>query len=135
MCGSRVLPTGGRQARIPDRRREFDRRSVDAIRGGAVYLYDMASATPHTPVLALHHPSPADECGFGAAVAMSGSYLVVGAPTDDAPRVQEGASLSELIQLAIDSDAPIVVRDNDIDIGVITRPDILQTVIEGAETS
>jgi glycine betaine/proline transport system ATP-binding protein len=58
-----------------------------------------------------------------------------GAPPDDAPRVKESASLSELIQLAIDSDAPIVVRDNDIDIGVITRPDILQTVIEGAETS
>jgi glycine betaine/proline transport system ATP-binding protein len=59
----------------------------------------------------------------------------MGAPPDDAPRVKESASLSELIQLAIDSDAPIVVRDNDIDIGVITRPDILQTVIEGAETS
>ena len=58
-----------------------------------------------------------------------------GAPPDDAPRVREGASLSELIQLAIDSDAPIVVRDNDIDVGVITRPDILQTVIEGTETS
>jgi glycine betaine/proline transport system ATP-binding protein len=58
-----------------------------------------------------------------------------GAPPDDAPRVKESASLSELIQLAIDSDAPIVVRDNDIDIGVITRPEILQTVIEGAETS
>jgi len=59
----------------------------------------------------------------------------MGAPPDDAPRVKENASLSELIQLAIDSDAPIVVRDNDIDIGVITRPDLLQTVIEGAETS
>ena len=59
----------------------------------------------------------------------------IGVPLDDAPRVKEDASLSELLQLAIDSDAPIVVRDNDIDIGVITRPDILQTVIEGAETS
>ncbi|MCP4469109.1 MAG: hypothetical protein GY815_00215 [Gammaproteobacteria bacterium] len=45
--------------------------------------------------------------------------------------MKEDASLSELIQLAIDSDAPIVVRDAD----VITRPDILQTSIEGAETS
>jgi len=58
-----------------------------------------------------------------------------GTPPDDAPRVREDASLSELIQLAIDSDAPIVVRDDGIDVGVITRPDILQTVIEGAETS
>jgi len=27
------------------------------------------------------------------------------------------------------------VRDAGVDVGVITRPDILQTVIEGAETS
>ena len=50
-------------------------------------------------------------------------------------RVNEDASLSELIQLGIDSDAPIVVRDAGVDVGVITRPDILQTVIEGTETS
>jgi len=56
-------------------------------------------------------------------------------PPETAPRVNEDASLSELIQLAIDDDAPIVVRDDGVDVGVITRPDILQTVIEGAETS
>ena len=54
---------------------------------------------------------------------------------DSAPLVNEDASLSELIQLAIDSDAPIVVQDNGQRAGVITRADILQTVIEGAETS
>jgi glycine betaine/proline transport system ATP-binding protein len=56
-------------------------------------------------------------------------------PADDAPRVNEDASLSDLIQLAIDDEAPIVVRDDGVDVGVITRSDILQTVIEGAETS
>ena len=59
----------------------------------------------------------------------------VGTPPGDAPRVNEDASLSDLINLAIDSDSPIVVRDAGVDVGVITRPDILQTVIEGAETS
>jgi len=54
---------------------------------------------------------------------------------DDAPRVNEDESLSRLIQLAIDADAPIVVVDGGVEVGVITRPDILQTVIEGAETS
>ena len=54
---------------------------------------------------------------------------------DDAPLVQEDASLSELIQLAIASDTPIVVQDKGQRAGVITRPDILKTVIEGAETS
>jgi glycine betaine/proline transport system ATP-binding protein len=59
----------------------------------------------------------------------------VGKPSDDAPRVNENESLSTLIQLAIDDDAPIVVLDDGVEVGVITRPDILQTVIEGAETS
>jgi len=49
--------------------------------------------------------------------------------------VNEDASLSELIQLAIDTDAPIVVQNNGQQVGVINRADILQTVIEGAETS
>ena len=59
----------------------------------------------------------------------------VGQPSEDAPRVNENESLSTLIQLAIDDDAPIVVVDDGVEVGVITRPDILQTVIEGAETS
>lgn len=54
---------------------------------------------------------------------------------DNAPLVNEDASLSELIQLAIDNDAPIVVQNNGERVGVINRADILQTVIEGAETS
>ena len=58
-----------------------------------------------------------------------------GQPSEDAPRVNENESLSTLIQLAIDDDAPIVVLDDGAEVGVITRPDILQTVIEGAETS
>jgi len=63
-------------------------------------------------------------------------YLAkAGQPSADAPRVNEDESLSRLIQLAIDDDAPIVVLDDGIEVGVITRPDILQTVIEGAETS
>ena len=60
---------------------------------------------------------------------------VAGPPPSDAPRVDESASLSELIKLSIDDEAPIVVLDNGIEVGVITRPDILQTAVEGAETS
>ena len=64
------------------------------------------------------------------------SYLAShGEIADDAPSVNEDASLSELIQLAIDNDAPIVVQDNGSRVGVINRADILQTIIEGAETS
>ena len=54
---------------------------------------------------------------------------------DDAPRVEEDETLSVLIQMAIDADAPIVVRDSGAEVGIITRRDILRTVIEGTEVS
>ena len=54
---------------------------------------------------------------------------------DDAPRVNENEPLSRLIEQSIDSETPIVVIDGDAEVGVITRTDILHTVIEGAEIS
>ncbi len=51
------------------------------------------------------------------------------------PRVNEGEALSTLIHMAIDDDAPIIVEDGGSDVGVITRRDLLRTVIEGTEVS
>ncbi|WP_298916875.1 betaine/proline/choline family ABC transporter ATP-binding protein [uncultured Roseobacter sp.] len=53
----------------------------------------------------------------------------------EAPRVNESETLSTLINLAIDHDSPILVEDQGQDIGVITRADILRTVVEGTEMS
>ncbi len=53
----------------------------------------------------------------------------------DGPRVPESEPLSSLIKQAIDDDIPIVVEAAGVDVGVITRADILRTVIEGAEVS
>jgi glycine betaine/proline transport system ATP-binding protein len=53
----------------------------------------------------------------------------------DAPRVPENENLSTLINTAIDDDNPIVVQTDGKDIGVITRSDLLRTVIEGTELS
>lgn len=50
-------------------------------------------------------------------------------------RIGAGESLSTIIQKAIDDDRPIIVEDAGSDIGVITRADILRTVIEGTEVS
>jgi len=50
-------------------------------------------------------------------------------------QVDEGETLSTLINMAIDTNDAIVVQDNGTDIGVITRADILRTVIEGTEVS
>ena len=53
----------------------------------------------------------------------------------NAPRVNEAETLSTLIQLAIDNDKPVIVEDGGVDIGVISRQDLLRTVIEGTEVS
>ncbi|MEM9267525.1 MAG: ATP-binding cassette domain-containing protein, partial [Pseudomonadota bacterium] len=53
----------------------------------------------------------------------------------DAPRVHESETLSNLITRAIDDDSPILVEDGNRDVGVITRADLLRTVIEGTEVS
>lgn len=52
-----------------------------------------------------------------------------------APRVNESETLSTLIQLAIDNDNPVVVEEGGVDVGVISRQDLLRTVIEGTEVS
>ena len=53
----------------------------------------------------------------------------------DAPRVDESETLSNLINLAIDNHHAILVQDKGQDVGVITRADLLRTVIEGTEVS
>lgn len=53
----------------------------------------------------------------------------------DAPRVDSNETLSTLINLAIENDGAILVEDQGVDAGVITRADILRTVIEGTEMS
>jgi len=52
-----------------------------------------------------------------------------------APRVNEGETLSNLINMAIADENAILVEDGGTDVGVITRADLLRTVIEGTEVS
>ncbi len=58
-----------------------------------------------------------------------------GSLTADAPRQPADEPLSTLITLAIDNDSPIVIEEDGRDVGVVTRSDILRTIIEGAEVS
>lgn len=55
--------------------------------------------------------------------------------SSDLPLVGAKETLSTLINLAIDHESPILVTENGKDIGVITRSDILRTVVEGTEMS
>ena len=58
------------------------------------------------------------------------------APSGRARRVWMRAKpLARLITLAIDHETPIVVQTDGTDAGVITRADLLRTVIEGTEVS
>ncbi|MEM7250837.1 MAG: betaine/proline/choline family ABC transporter ATP-binding protein [Pseudomonadota bacterium] len=50
-------------------------------------------------------------------------------------RVGEAEDLRTLIDLAIADEAPIVVTQGDTDVGVVTRQDILRTVVDGANMS
>jgi hypothetical protein len=52
--------------------------TVGSDAGGA-YFFDVASATPGTPLRADNTPAPSSQDHFGAAVAISGRYVVVGA--------------------------------------------------------
>lgn len=54
---------------------------------------------------------------------------------ESCPRIKESESLSAVIHTALDEETPIVVEHNGRNIGVITRADILRTVIEGTEVS
>jgi hypothetical protein len=57
---------------------------------GGIYLYDLGSATPDRPVLTILNPSPATNDQFGAAVALSGSLVVVGVPLKDTTATDAG---------------------------------------------
>ncbi|EBA16407.1 glycine betaine/L-proline transport ATP-binding protein [Roseobacter sp. SK209-2-6] len=53
----------------------------------------------------------------------------------DLPRVAASETLSNLINMAIEEDKPIIVQNEGKDIGIVTRADLLRTVIEGTEVS
>ena len=64
------------------------------------------------------------------------AYLAKRGPLPaDVARVGEAETLSKLINLAIDREEAILVQDQGVDVGVITRADILRTVVEGTEMS
>jgi hypothetical protein len=54
-----------------------------AADAGAVYVYDLTSATPTVPALELLNPDPGAGDGFGACLALAGDLLLVGAAGDD----------------------------------------------------
>lgn len=63
-------------------------------------------------------------------------YLAQNAPLPaDVARVEHTETLSALITRAIEDDRPVLVMENGVETGIITRADLLRTVIEGTEMS
>lgn len=58
---------------------------------GRVYVYDLTSGTPGTPVHIINNPAPAIDDAFGFAVAISGNRVAVGASADDTGAFNAGS--------------------------------------------
>jgi hypothetical protein len=64
--------------------------SLGATNSGAAYVYDLSSGTPTMPLFTLINPNPSVQSGFGAAVGISGTQVVVGVPSDDTGATNAG---------------------------------------------
>lgn len=64
---------------------------------GAAFVYDLNSPTPGTPVRTLLNPVPESGDVFGSAVAISGTWVVVGSPGNDV--ISEGAGSAYVFDL------------------------------------
>ena len=58
----------------------------------AVFVFDLAGAEPGVPRLVLHDPRPTRNNGFGEALALNGSQLIVGAPKNSSQAAQAGSA-------------------------------------------
>lgn len=84
---------------------------TDASDSGRVYVFDVASGTPATPVATLVNPSPAIGDQFGFSIAISGSLVVVGASGDDT--LVNGGGVAYLYDVASGTPTvPVLTFDN-----------------------
>jgi hypothetical protein len=63
-----------------------------ATDSGIAYVYDLNSATPTVPVATLNNPSPGISDSFGCSVAVSGTWVIVGAAQDDTAGGNSGSA-------------------------------------------
>ena len=65
---------------------------IVASSAGSSYVYDLANVAPTMPVATLNKLSPAMGDGFGSAVAIDGTMVVIGTPNDDTMMADKGAA-------------------------------------------
>ncbi len=78
---------------------------------GSAYVYELSRATPELPVWTFHNPDPAHDDRFGAALAISGTRVVIGAPYDDTGAYDAGSAYVFDVSSATPT-VPVVVLRN-----------------------
>jgi len=64
---------------------------------GTAYVYDLASATPRSPIVTLKRPNSAVDDSFGSAVAVADTTIVVGAPYNNSDGQARGAAYAFVV--------------------------------------
>jgi hypothetical protein len=59
---------------------------------GRAYVYDLTGAAPGTPIATIENPSPAPGDSFGSSVAVSGTNVVIGCPSDNTSGTDAGSA-------------------------------------------
>lgn len=89
-----------------------DWENTGASHAGSAYVYELTSATPTVPIHTLNNPTPGADDRFGAAVAISGTRVVVAALSDDL--AQQNAGSVYVYQLTSATPTVPVVTLNDV---------------------
>jgi len=87
------------------------RNRVGTVTAGMVYVFNLTSATPAVPIATLSNPAPSTDDRFGAAVGISGDFLVVGAPYDDQGSTDAGRAYAYNLGSATPT-IPVATLDN-----------------------
>ena len=75
-------------------------KDIAEFNDGGAYLYDLTSATPTIPLLTFTNPRPARHGEFGASVALSGIWLVIGEPGDSSQQFAAGSAYAYELESA-----------------------------------
>ncbi len=54
-------------------------------------------------------------------------------PLDEAPRMDEGSDLDQLIDRSVTTDLPVVITEGGKDVGIVTKPVLLRGIQGGKE--
>ena len=85
---------------------------VGAQNAGSAYVFDLSGAQPNAPIATLNNPNPQEWGGFGGAVAISGTRVVVAAAGHDSPPAYDAGYAYVYDVAGATRSTPVAVLDN-----------------------